>query len=259
MVLLATHEGSRADWIRKLLEVATGFHAGIQDKQKQMELSLNSKPVDHYDKLRNDANHDMDDGTQILTVIDKSFDQDRSTALLYLRNPFEALVGAMAEKDMYLEGSTLVGPLWDSQVRQKTYTWFARAKTWLCSAQTLQIIHYENLKNDISNELLKVLDFLDFKVNGVNLKCAAQHGMTDLDPLDMIIKKKGQKLKFPYGSTQARSLESAICSVNWLLMNKGYEGLPLEAYVQDLEKHFEGPFIPSFLCQSHVDFEKVTC
>lgn len=103
------------------------------------------------------------------------------------------------------------------------------------------------------------MNFLDFKPQELNLKCALEHGNTEQDSLDNLVKKKGKKLKFPYGSTQARSIESAICSIDWLLMNKGFEPLPLESYVQDLEKHFEGPFIPTVLCQSHVDFEKVTC
>jgi hypothetical protein len=29
------------------------------------------------------------------------------------------------------------------------------------------------------------------------------------------------KITFPYGSTQVRSIELAICSINWLLMSKG--------------------------------------
>ena len=35
VVLLATHEGGGFDWLRRLLEVATGFFCGIEDKQKQ--------------------------------------------------------------------------------------------------------------------------------------------------------------------------------------------------------------------------------
>ena len=36
VVLLATHEGSGADWFRKMLEISTGYFAGIEDKQRQV-------------------------------------------------------------------------------------------------------------------------------------------------------------------------------------------------------------------------------
>ena len=35
VVLLATHEGGGSDWLRKLVEVSTGYFVGIEDKQKQ--------------------------------------------------------------------------------------------------------------------------------------------------------------------------------------------------------------------------------
>ena len=41
--------------------------------------------------------------------------------------------------------------------------------------------------------------------------------ITDITALEKVIIKRGKKLKFPYGSTQARSIEGAICSINWLL------------------------------------------
>ena len=45
--------------------------------------------------------------------------------------------------------------------------------------------------------------------------------ITDITALEKVIIKRGKKLKFPYGSTQARSIEGAICSINWLLKVAG--------------------------------------
>ena len=68
---------------------------GIEDKQKQMELTLGlGKNYDHFDKSRSDAEHDLDDGTQVMTLNYKGFDPYRSTAVLLLRNPFESLISA---------------------------------------------------------------------------------------------------------------------------------------------------------------------
>ena len=105
-----------------------------------MELTLGlGSGYDLFDKQRDDANHDMDDGTQVMTQTLRGFDQFRSTAILLIRNPFESLVAAKAEQDLYLDGSVLSGPLWESEVRQKIYTWMARTKTWICSAQSIHI------------------------------------------------------------------------------------------------------------------------
>ena len=78
----------------------------------------------------------------------KGYDRFRSTAILLLRNPFESLVSAKAEQDPYLDGSVLSGPLWETEVRQKTYTWLYRARTWICAAQSLHLLHYEHFRKE---------------------------------------------------------------------------------------------------------------
>jgi hypothetical protein len=68
IVLLAGHEGGGLDWTRKIIESASGFFCGIDNKQQQMELNLGlGSGYDIFDKVRDDANHDVDDGTQLVT------------------------------------------------------------------------------------------------------------------------------------------------------------------------------------------------
>ena len=38
IVLLASHEGGGADWLRKVLEVVSGYFCGTGDKQKQVKI-----------------------------------------------------------------------------------------------------------------------------------------------------------------------------------------------------------------------------
>ena len=47
VVLLATHEGGGSDWLRKLVEVSTGYFVGIEDKQKQEMITFLS-PITYY-------------------------------------------------------------------------------------------------------------------------------------------------------------------------------------------------------------------
>lgn len=260
IVLLATHEGGGSDWLRKLVEVSTGFFVGIEDKQKQMELSLGlGSGFDMYDKQRKDEKHEIDDGTQIMTVTVKGYDRFRSTAIYLLRNPFESLVSTKAEQDPYLDGSVISGPLWETEVRQKTYNWLHRTRTWICAAQSLHFLHYEKLRKETKPSLEDLLGFLDVKKQETRLNCASKHGITDITALEKVIIKRGKKLKFPYGSTQARSIEGAICSINWLLKSKGFQPIPLELYVESMDKFFQGPFMPENLCEKTLQFEKSNC
>ena len=52
--------------------------------------------------------------------------------------------------DISLDGSVLSGPLWETEVRQKTFTWLARTQTWICSAQSLHVMFYDTLKHNVA-------------------------------------------------------------------------------------------------------------
>ena len=125
-----------------------------------MELTLGlGSGYDIYDKARDDANHDMDDGTQLVTMTYRGYDRFHKKAILLLRNPFESFVAQRAEADSSLDMSVLSGPHWETDIRQRTYTWMARAKTWICSAEQLHVVHYEKLRNDLkSGECLRDLE-----------------------------------------------------------------------------------------------------
>ena len=79
-----------------------------------------------------------------MTATTKGYDKIHSTAILVLRNPFEALVSNKVES---LEA--LKGPVWDSQIYHNTFAWLIRSKSWICSAQSLKIVYYENFIKDI--------------------------------------------------------------------------------------------------------------
>ena len=98
--------------------------------------------------------------------------------------------------------------------------------------------------------------FKDFYVKSISPIFQGNQG----DLIDNFV-KKNNKIQFPFGSTQVRSIELAICSINWLLKSKGYPGLPLRLYEQNLEKHFHGNFIPNNLCQNvnEDQIEYLTC
>ena len=70
-----------------------------------------------------------------------------------------------------------------------------------------------------------------------------------MDPIQKVVGDKTKKLSvLPYATTQLRQIEVALCSIHWLLLSKGYEGLPLKSYIESMHEKFEGHFLPTTLC-----------
>lgn len=259
-VMLASHDGGGAHWARRLLETISGIFCGIDDKQKQMELELGlGSGYDVDDKKRDDTNHDVDDGTQLATQTFRGYDRFHSTAILLLRNPFEAFVAAKAETDGQLDEAVISGPHWETDVRQRTYTWMARAKTWICAADKLHVMHFERLRKDLHNELTSALRFLNRPEEDRRLSCATKYGSEAVDALDSVVEQRQSKLRFPYGGTHVRTIELAICTVNELLQQKGYEPLPLAQYLTSMNQHFQGLYLPNTLCEDSSQYSTINC
>ena len=142
----------------------------------ELAMSLGSNN-DIFDLKREDANHDLDDGTQLVTITNRGFDRFHTTAILLLRNPFESLVFAKFDLDGNLESGLLRGPVWETEIRQKTYTWLARTKTWICSATSLHITYFESLILDVKSGLENIMEFLTLKAKNENIDCAINFGV----------------------------------------------------------------------------------
>ena len=82
--------------------------------------------------------------------------------------------------------------------------------------------------------------------------------MSDMDPIGKVVQSRKKKIKLPFGTTQIRSIEIALCSVHWLLVSKGFEeGLPLKTYLEAMHEKFEGTFMPKSLCGDHLKDPKL--
>ena len=92
------------------------------------------------------------------------------------------------DPDYVLENALLRGPVWETEVRQRTYTWLARTKTWICSATSLHIVYFENLVQNMKEEINSIIEFLAFPPNQDNINCAIYHGVSteNLDIFNII-------------------------------------------------------------------------
>ena len=96
------------------------------------------------------------------------YDKIHSTVILFLRNPFEALI----------EFEELKGIKWDTQVSHNTFTWMIRSKSWICNAQSLHLITYETFKKDLKQGLKSILKYLNRSPEEEKLDCATKFGVS---------------------------------------------------------------------------------
>ena len=84
--------------------------------------------------------------------------------------------------------------------------------------------------------------------------------LKEADKIEQLFQKTEKTISFPFGSTQSRRIELAICSINWLLKSRGYQGLPLDLYTKYLDRYFHGSYIPKNLCKNlNDDIDYLTC
>ena len=96
------------------------------------------------------------------------YDKIHSTVILFLRNPFEALI----------EFEELKGIKWDTQVSHNTFTWMIRSKSWICNAQSLHLVTYETFKKDLKQGLKSILKYLNRSPEEEKLDCATKFGVS---------------------------------------------------------------------------------
>ena len=81
-----------------------------------------------------------------------------------------------------VDGTVLSGPIWETEVRQKTFTWLYRARTWICSAQSLHIVHFENLRKNLGENLEKILEYMYYEKDQLRMDCATKHAVRKCIP-----------------------------------------------------------------------------
>jgi hypothetical protein len=105
-----------------------------------------------------------------------------NTAIVLIRNPFKAIIGHRhldsGGHTGFAKESEFLGPGWDYFVLVKIRSWEYFYMDWLTSVPDLSkilVINYEDLKDDLENILIQILDFLDFSTDKDRLSCVLEY------------------------------------------------------------------------------------
>lgn len=243
LVALASFPGSGNTWVRGLLQKVTRVCTGAT----YCDISLRvqgfpgeglSSPSTLLVKTHNPYPRWAKKGAN-------NVEKDHwSSAILLVRNPFDALVSewnrrqanlGFVETKVTTSHTDSVGPEffgtnkdWDKFVREKTVLWLAMLKQYLVTNwhHPVLVISYELLRNDTSHELRRMLDFLQVNYD----QAAVEHTVnSDFKTFHR------EKAKFEhYTKSQAQFVRSHIADAkNMLAQNRKYflQFLPLDDYL----------------------------
>ena len=97
-------------------------------------------------------------------------------------------------------------------------------RNWLILGQKVHVVYYEELVNGLETELKKVVLFLNLKINHERFKCILKSKFESN-------KRKKKKLnRNPFSNENILKIHKIMNLTNDLLINQGYESLPLDLY-----------------------------
>ena len=97
----------------------------------------------------------------------RGYDKIHSSVILFLRNPFEALM--LNQETNEMKGI---------EVTHNTFTWLIRSKSWICNAQSMHVVSYETFNKDIKQGLKSILEYLNRSPEEEKLDCATKLGVS---------------------------------------------------------------------------------
>ncbi|XP_014681394.1 PREDICTED: uncharacterized protein LOC106821203 [Priapulus caudatus] len=172
-IALASLQGSGQRWLRHLLELTTGVMTGSVSTPKVLK--------------ENEFLGDMEPFNDGTTLVQTTHNYGRAdiakfngTAILLLRNPYEAILAEFCRKAIAGRKITVQEPLfekmmWKRYALDTALDWMFLARGWIDRGQRLLVIFYDNLVKDTSTELLRIANFVGAGVSDQRLRCALAH------------------------------------------------------------------------------------
>jgi len=223
---LASYPGSGNTWLRYLIEGATGFFTGSRYKDLQIQM------YGLWGEIRN-----WEDGT---TIVQKTHDANqhhvqvdfKGRAILILRNPYDAILST--HNFMYAghhgraPARNFARPDWHRYVTIQADRWLDMASNWTIhsSSQKVLVVHYENVKHDLLNQMRRILSFFHLPIDEDRLQCLLMHkdGLFHRDP------DKTPEV-VPFNQEIRKEMDKMIDHVNQkILIKRGYDPMPLHLY-----------------------------
>ncbi|XP_006010796.1 sialate:O-sulfotransferase 2 isoform X2 [Latimeria chalumnae] len=215
LVALASFPGAGNTWARHLIELATGYYTGSY----YFDGSLYNKGFkgerDHWKSGRTICIKTHESGRKEIETF--------GSAILLIRNPYKAL---MAEFNRKYGGhigfaSQAHWKEWPEFVKNYAPWWASHTIDWLKYGKNVLVVHFEDLKHDLFNQLKRMVSLLDFNVLEDRLLCV--EGQKDGN-----FKRSGlRKLEYdPYTPEMRQMIDNYIKTVDSALKLRKLTGVP---------------------------------
>ncbi|XP_064101521.1 WSCD family member AGAP003962-like [Macrobrachium rosenbergii] len=193
---LVSFPGSGNTWLRYLLQQATGYYSG--SVYKDYALMKNGFPAES-----------VSNGSVVVVKTHEWGPEMRkafSRAVLVLRDPYPAIQAEFnrqsgghighAQPDKYTRDK---GRYWEKFVMNKALAWMNTTLDWLKFEGPLHLVFYEDLIDNLPEEMRRILEFLDLEVSESNFDCMIRHQ-------DGIYKRRKRPLNFDPFTPKLRAL-----------------------------------------------------
>ncbi|XP_069160117.1 WSCD family member AAEL009094-like [Procambarus clarkii] len=193
---LVSFPGSGNTWIRYLLQQVTGYYSG--SVYKDYALMKNGFPAES-----------VSNGSVVVVKTHEWGPEIRKTfsrAVLVMRDPYLAIQAEFnrqsgghighAQPDKYTRDG---GHYWEKFVTNKALAWMNTTLDWLKFEGPLHLVFYEDLLDNLPEEMRRILEFLDLEVTENNFDCMIRHQ-------DGIYKRRRRPLNFDPFTPKLRKL-----------------------------------------------------
>lgn len=214
LVALASFQGSGNTWVRHLLEQATGINTGSIYCDTTLKAAFPGEYIVSGSVLVVKTHHADTTSLPVETrgpLKQQKFDK----SVIIVRDPFDALVSEAnrrwnskyrAEKHLGLakESTFISNPKWDWYVEYKGMSWLVFLNTWLKESNIPHVvIQYEKLKENVTQELSKALEFLGHHVEKERMNCVERNS-------EGLFKRQAHLNFNPFSSENKKSVNRII-------------------------------------------------
>ncbi|MBN3316732.1 WSCD2 protein, partial [Atractosteus spatula] len=219
LIALASFPGAGNTWARHLIELATGFYTGSY----YFDGSLYNKGFkgerDHWRSGRTICIKTHESGQKEIEAFDSS--------ILMIRNPYKALMAEFNRKYGghigFASQAHWKGKEWPEFVKNYAPWWASHTLDWLKYGKNVHVVHFEDLKKALFNQLKGMVTFLGLEVSEDRLLCV--EGQKDGN-----FKRSGlRKLEYdPYTPEMKNLINGFIKTVDAALKERRLPGVPEE-------------------------------
>ncbi|XP_043924352.1 WSC domain-containing protein 2 isoform X2 [Protopterus annectens] len=217
LIALASFPGAGNTWARHLIELATGYYSGSYYFDGSLYNKGFKGEKDNWKSRRTICIKTHESGKKEIEIF--------SAAILLIRNPYKALMAEFNRKYGGHIGFASQGHWkeWPEFVNNYAPWWVSHTLDWLKYGKKVLVVHFEDLKHDLFNQLKRMVQLFDFNISDDRLLCVESQK-------DGNFKRSGlRKLEYdPYTPEMRKMINSYIKTVDMALKLQNLTGVPDE-------------------------------